>query len=115
MCKTKTVTSFVLERTIRSLMIAIAASLAHSNRVFDVFDVDDDDDDVDVDGEGSDSLTTLVSATTLAVMVAFASRIKTTASLGMTSVLVDPWNKNAKLGSIVEYGYSCLLIRLILL
>ena len=100
-------------------MIAIAASLAHSNRVFDVFDVDDDDDDddddVDVDAEGSDSLTTLVSATTLAVMVAFASRIKTTASLGMTSVLVDPWNKNAKLGSIVEYGYSCLLIRLILL
>ena len=99
-------------------MIAIAASLAHSNRVFDVFEVDDDDDDdndVDGDGEGSDSLTTLVSETTLAVMVAFASRIKTTASLGMTSVLVDPWNKNAKLGSIVEYGYSCLLIRLILL
>jgi hypothetical protein len=77
-------------------MIAIAASLAHSNRVFDVFEEeeDDDDDDDDDDEEGSDSLTTLVSVTTFAVMLAFASRIKTTASLGMTN---DPTNNNAKL------------------
>jgi hypothetical protein len=75
-------------------MIAIAASLAHSNRVFDVFEEEEDDDDDDDDEEGSDSLTTLVSVTTFAVMLAFASRIKTTASLGMTN---DPTNNNAKL------------------